>query len=90
MDQDKFHKFGLAVYGVIFLLAIITALVGVFIFKDGSIYNICLNLSAGLLESALVFFLVQRLFLFNPNDQSQKVISDQLKQVSLILEKVTA
>lgn len=89
MSREKFRRFGWAVYSVIFTLAIIVALVGVFIFKTGVPYDISLNLSASLLTVALVFFLTQKLFLYDPEEPRRQELSHQLDEVSSILERVT-
>lgn len=89
MDKEKYRRFGWAIYLFILTLSIVVGTVGAFVLTDGALHDISLNLSAGLLEVALVFFLVERLFLYNPEDERRKELGDQLQNLVAVLKGLT-
>jgi Skp family chaperone for outer membrane proteins len=72
MNKSKIQRYELAVYLLIGLLALVLFLVGTFVITSGTLNGIILNLSSELLGVALIFFIVNRIFLLDGDDNSNQ------------------
>jgi len=72
MEKNQFKRFGWAIYLSIGLTALICFLFATYKIPDSTIRDLIVNLSSELFAVALIFFVVQQFFLWDPEDERKK------------------
>lgn len=72
MNKSLFRRLGWALYTIVFVIAVLLLLLAGRYYKVGTSHEVLLHLGSDLLAVALIFFFVDQIFRWNPEEEQQK------------------
>jgi len=81
-ENNLLQRLGNAIYALMLAGALLLLLVAFFLFKDNPVWqSFSLNLAAGLVQVTLVYYLVERVFGFNPKRHEEHTLARLVTQL---------